>query len=151
MTTSITVDEVIDTTTDYAPGWTITDLDGGTAATIARVDEEEARVAVQTPDGDSLYIYVAENFSFVDRGRREVAARLPLGTNVQDDEDDPEPRVGVIVEPTAEDLAQGEDECCCFNPGSSYVLVEWSYPEGGVECEWESPDDLRVLTSNSAP
>jgi len=79
--------------------------------------------------------------------RQQVAARLPVGTHVVDDEEDPEPRIGVIVEATAEELARGEDECCTFDPGRTYVLVEWSYPEypeDGVEREWESPRYLAV-------
>jgi len=107
---SFTIDDDIDTTTDYAPGWAITNRAGETVATVVGVDEDEARVTVETTDHQRFYIYVAENFAYVDGERREVAARLPLGTRVEDED---EGRVGVIVEATADELARGEDECCC--------------------------------------
>lgn len=82
--------------------------------------------------------------------RQQVADRLPVGTHVvdaPDPEHEPDPRVGVIVEATPDELARGEEDCCTFDPGRAYVLVEWSYPdypEDGVEREWESPRQLTV-------
>jgi len=82
--------------------------------------------------------------------RQQAAAHLPMGTRVIDAPDPdycPELRTGVIVEATADELVRGADECCTFDPGRTWVLVEWTYPEiqgGGVERAWESPHQLAV-------
>jgi hypothetical protein len=69
---------------------------------------------------------------------------LPVGTRVTyDDEPDPPQIVGVIAEPTAEELAYAET----FGgggPADGDVLVRWSQQERW-DSSWVQPEDLRVV------
>lgn len=76
-------------------------------------------------------------------------ASYPLGSTVIEDGDDPnEPeQIGVVVEPTDAELAEGREGYCGFDEDpSEYVLVAWSWsdePGKVIDRCWEFVGDLK--------
>lgn len=73
---------------------------------------------------------------------------FPTGAPVLEAEDPnaPEDCHGIVVEPTADELAEGEGELCGFETGE-YRLVEWRWEDEPGEVsgrEWYHIDDLRA-------
>lgn len=81
---------------------------------------------------------------------------LPPGTGILEEDDDPgDPcQIGVIVEPTAEELVEGERDYCGFDEDPPcYVLVAWSWPETPdevIERRWEAIDSLQKAVPDEA-
>jgi hypothetical protein len=83
------------------------------------------------------------------REARAEAGDLPVGTHVVDYDVDPaeveSDEVGLIVEPTETELAEGAADSCAFESGE-YVLVEWPHSSGTHPREWTTIDDVQALT-----